>query len=195
MDWLVRATSRRRPIMDSGPGGATASCTSTPSTTPPPEERLNGINRTRWGGSTPNHPAALRLGTQMGSDSPGQHEYIFSTKSHALLPKTMRDTPEEGSSSSRGDARRTLRWLWNFLPDEVWDAETTRNPATAARQPRAPSAGVPLEEYDSDLLGTNRPTRMPPGLTQSPRREAPARAGPRSNRIPGQGRRQLLKPH
>ena len=67
---------------------------------------------------------------------------------------------------SRGDARRTLRWLWNFLPDEVWDADTTRNPATAARQPRALSAGVSLEEYDGDLLGTNRPTRMPPGLTQ-----------------------------
>ena len=83
----------------------------------------------------------------------------------------------------------------DFLPDEVWDADTTRNPATAARQPRALSAGVSLEEYDSDLLGTNRPTRMPPGLTQSPRREAPTRAGPRSNRIPGPGSRQLLKPH
>ncbi len=97
--------------------------------------------------------------------------------------------------SSRGDARRTLRWLWNFLPDEVWDAETTRKPATAARQPRASTAGVSPEEYDSDLLGIERPTRMPPGLTQSPRREAPTRAGHRSNRVPGPGRRQLLKLH
>ena len=132
---------------------------------------------------------------QMGSDSPGQHEYIFSTKSHALLPKTMRDTPEGGSSSSRGDARRTLRWLWNFPPYEVWDAETTRNPATAARQPRAPSAGVSLEEYDSNLLGTDRPTRMPPGLNQSPRREAPTRRDTDQTKFPGPGRRQLLKPH
>ena len=174
---------------------ATTSCTSTPSPTPSLEEHTQRNQPVKVGRVYPNHPAALRLGTQMGSDSPGQHEYIFSTKSHALLPKTIRDTPEGGSSSSRGDARRTLRWLWNFRPYEVWDAETTRNSATAARRPRAPSAGVSLEEYDSDLLGTNRPTRMPPGLTQSPRREALTRAGPRSNRIPGPGRRQLLKPH
>ena len=144
---------------------ATTSCTSTPSPTPSLEEHTQRNQPVKVGRVYPNHPAALRLGTQMGSDSPGQHEYIFSTKSHALLPKTIRDTPEGGSSSSRGDARRTLRWLWNFLPDEVWDADTTRNPATAARQPRALSAGVSLEEYDGDLLGTNRPTRMPPGLT------------------------------
>ncbi len=72
---------------------------SSASPTPPPEERPNGLSRIRWGGSTPNHPA-LRLGTQMGSDSPGQHDYIFFSKSHALLPKTIRDTPEGGSYNS-----------------------------------------------------------------------------------------------
>ena len=72
-----------------------------------------------------------------------------------------------------------MQWLRNFLPDAVWYAGpgTTQNTASAARKPRAPAAGVQLEEYDSDLLGTHRPTRMPPGLTQSPRREAPNRAG------------------
>ncbi len=41
----------------------------------PPEERPNGLSRIRWGGSTPNHPAVLRSGMQMGSDSPGQHDH------------------------------------------------------------------------------------------------------------------------
>ena len=45
------------------------------------------MSRLRWGGSTPNHPAALRLGTQMGSDSPGQHEYIFSLEVSCLDPE------------------------------------------------------------------------------------------------------------
>ncbi len=39
------------------------------------------MSRIRWGRSTPNHPAALSLGMQMGSDSPGQHEYILFSKS------------------------------------------------------------------------------------------------------------------
>jgi hypothetical protein len=55
-----------------------------------------------------------------------------------------------------------------FLLDVVWDAETTRNPASVARQRRAPAAGDQLEEYDSDLLGTYRPTQMLPGLTPEP---------------------------
>ena len=45
------------------------------------------MSRLRWGGSTPNHPAALRLGTQMGSDSPGQHEYIFFLEVSYLDPE------------------------------------------------------------------------------------------------------------
>ena len=98
--------------------------------------------------------------------------------------EALENEPLNTGTSSRGDARR-LRWLWNFLPDEVWDAETTRNPTTAARQPRALSAGVSLEEYDSDLLGTDRPTRMPPGLNQSPRREAPTRRDTDQIKFPG----------
>jgi hypothetical protein len=93
VDVLCPAPSRCRHVHGPRAWRAPTSCTATPSPTPPPEERPNGFIRTRWA----NHPAALRLGTQMGSDSPGQHEYIFSSKSHALLPKTIRDTPEGGS--------------------------------------------------------------------------------------------------
>ena len=42
----------------------------------------------RWGGSTPNHPAALQSGMQMGSESPEQHEYL-STRSVMLRSKTI----------------------------------------------------------------------------------------------------------
>ena len=93
---------------------ATTSCTSTPSPTPSLEEHTQRNQPVKVGRVYPNHPAALRLGTQMGSDSPGQHEYIFSTKSHALLPKTMRDTPEGGS------CRYTLCSSLGYYVHHIW---------------------------------------------------------------------------
>ena len=89
--------------------------------------RLGRAQR-RWGGSTPNHPAALQTGMQMGFEPPEQHEQSTNQIVSWLAPNTTsRDTPEGGSSSSRGCERRSLRWLLNFRLDMVWDAETTRN--------------------------------------------------------------------
>jgi hypothetical protein len=43
--------------------------------------------------------------------------------------------------------------------------------------PLAPVYSVQIEEYDSDLLSIDRPTRMPPGSPQSTRRKTPTRGG------------------
>ena len=51
--------------------------TASPSPTPAHRTPTRRVQR-RWGGSTPNHPAALRSGMQMGSDSPEQ-QHTFST--------------------------------------------------------------------------------------------------------------------
>jgi hypothetical protein len=45
----------------------------------------------------PNHPAALRPGMRMGSDSPEQHEYNVFVMTIMPCSKTARDTPEGGS--------------------------------------------------------------------------------------------------
>ncbi len=45
------------------------------------------------------------------------------------------------------------------------------------RQPRAPAAGVQLEEHDSDLSAPTGRLGCRRGSPQSPRREAPSRAG------------------
>ena len=45
------------------------------------------------------------------------------------------------------------------------------------RQPRAPAAGVQLEEYNSDLSAPTGRLGCRRGSPQSPRREAPSRAG------------------
>ena len=61
------------------------------STSPSSNTRANprlGRPQRRWGGSTPNHPAALQSGMQMGSESPEQHEYL-STRSVMLRSKTI----------------------------------------------------------------------------------------------------------
>ena len=61
------------------------------STSPSSYARANPPTRQtqrRWGGSTPNHPAALQSGMQMGSESPEQHEYL-STRSVMLCSKTI----------------------------------------------------------------------------------------------------------
>ena len=59
--------------------------------------RLGRAQR-RWGGSTPNHPAALQTGMQMGFEPPGQHEQSINQIVSCLAPNTTsRDTPEGGS--------------------------------------------------------------------------------------------------
>ena len=50
---------------------ATTSCTSTPSLTPPPEEQTNGINHTRWGGSTQTTPLLSAWGRKWGPTPQG----------------------------------------------------------------------------------------------------------------------------
>jgi hypothetical protein len=51
---------------------------------PPQAPRARAPNATsqrRWGGSTPNHPAALRSGMRMGFETPEQHHTIYSQPS------------------------------------------------------------------------------------------------------------------
>ena len=136
------------------------------------------MSRLRWGGSTPNHPAALRLGTQMGSDSPGQHEYIFSLEVSCLDPEN------HTRHTRRGEVR-----LAAAVPEghcggfgtssRMWCGTLKRLGTRPrwTRQPRAPAAGVQLEEYDSDLSAPTGRLGCRRGSPQSPRREAPTRAG------------------
>jgi hypothetical protein len=47
-----------------------------------PQERApNATSQRRWGGSTPNHPAALRSGMRMGFETPEQHHGTHSQAS------------------------------------------------------------------------------------------------------------------
>jgi hypothetical protein len=73
-------------------------------------------------------PLLSRRGCKWGSNPLSSMNNQPTKIVSCLAPNTTsRDTPEGGSSSSRGCERRSLRWLLNFRLDMVWDAETTRN--------------------------------------------------------------------
>jgi hypothetical protein len=57
----------------SAPSPARASTSRSAPSQAPRERAPNATSQRRWGGSTPNHPAALRLGMRMGFEPPEQH--------------------------------------------------------------------------------------------------------------------------
>ena len=96
------ARSTGGPRIDQGGTPTSASPSPTPAHRLPgeplptsyPEATPTGRVQRRWGGSTTNHPAALRSGMQMGSDSPEQHEQMSSVRLSCLAPKLPETHPK-----------------------------------------------------------------------------------------------------
>jgi hypothetical protein len=79
---------------------------------------------------------------------PSPSHYTTLPLTMSRVPRSRSPSPEASCSiSSRlidfGSARRSLRWLRNFLLDVVRDAETTRNPASVDPTTKGPGSRCP----------------------------------------------------
>ena len=195
MDVLVSAPSRCRHVHGPRAWRATTSCTSTPSPTPSLEEHTQRNQPVRVGRVYPNHPAALRLGTQMGSDSPGQHEYIFSTKLMHCSRKPYETHPRgevrvaaampEGHCGGFGTSARmrcgTLKRLGTRQrrPDDQGHRQLGSHSKSTTAIFSAPTGRLGCRRDSTRAPGERRP---PAGTPIKPSSRGP-------------GRRQLPKPH